>query len=149
MRGTNLHIIAGVVGRDPETRYIESGKAVTTLSVATSERWTDRQTGEIKESTDWHRVVVWGKPAEFAGEHIKKGSKVYIEGKVKTRSYEKDGQKHYTTETHAEKIELLADPKPGEQQGGGKPAAGKPAQGKPAPAPAGGGGFDFEDDILF
>lgn len=148
MRGINKHIIVGVVGRDPETKYIGE-KAMTQLSIATSERWTDRQTGEVKEQTDWHRVVVWGKPAEFAGEHIKKGARVYVEGKVRTRSYEKDGVKHYTTETIADVVELVAGPsKSGDEQQ--RPAQ---QQRRPAPAPASGGGGpsvgDDFDDIPF
>lgn len=97
-RGVNKVILVGTCGQDPETRYLPSGNAVTKLSLATSEQWTDKQTGQKVDKTEWHRVALFGKVAEIAGEYLRKGSQVYIEGKLKTREWEKDGIKRYTTE---------------------------------------------------
>ncbi len=97
-RGVNKVILVGTCGQDPETRYLPSGNAVTNLSLATSEQWTDKQTGQKVEKTEWHRVALFGKVAEIAGEYLRKGSQVYIEGKLQTREWEKDGVKRYTTE---------------------------------------------------
>lgn len=97
-RGINKATLIGTCGQDPETRYLPNGTAVTNLSLATSEQWTDKQTGQKVEKTEWHRVVLFGKVAEIAGEYLKKGSQVYIEGKMQTREWEKDGIKRYTTE---------------------------------------------------
>ena len=102
----NKAIIIGNLGRDPETRFAESGTTITNISVATSERWT--KDGEDQEKTEWHRVVFFNKLAEIAGDYLKKGSKVYIEGKLQTRSYEKDGQKHYSTEIVAREMQILS-----------------------------------------
>lgn len=97
-RGVNKAILVGTCGQDPETRYLPNGNAVTNLSLATSEQWTDKQTGQKVEKTEWHRVSLFGKVAEIAGEYLRKGSQVYIEGKLQTREWEKDGIKRYTTE---------------------------------------------------
>ena len=97
-RGVNKVILVGTCGQDPETRYLPSGNAVTNLSLATSEQWTDKQTGQKVEKTEWHRVSLFGKVAEIAGEYLRKGSQVYIEGKLQTREWEKDGIKRATTE---------------------------------------------------
>ncbi len=98
-RGVNKVIIVGYLGQEPEIRYLPNGGAVATLSVATSESWTDKSTGEMKEKTEWHRVVVFGKLAEIAGEHLKKGSQVYLEGQLQTRKWDDDnGVTHYVTE---------------------------------------------------
>ena len=97
-RGVNKVILVGTCGQDPETRYLPNGNAVTNLSLATSEQWTDKQTGQKVEKTEWHRVSMFGKVAEIAGEYLRKGSQVYIEGKLQTREWEKDGIKRYTTE---------------------------------------------------
>ena len=97
-RGVNKVILVGTCGQDPETRYMPNGNAVTNLSLATSEQWTDKQTGQKVEKTEWHRVSLFGKVAEIAGEYLRKGSQVYIEGKLQTREWEKDGIKRYTTE---------------------------------------------------
>ena len=97
-RGVNKVIIVGTCGQDPETRYMPNGNAVTNLSLATSEQWTDKQTGQKVEKTEWHLVSLFGKVAEIAGEYLRKGSQVYIEGKLQTREWEKDGIKRYTTE---------------------------------------------------
>jgi single-strand DNA-binding protein len=98
MRGVNKVILVGTCGQDPEVRYMPNGNAVTNLSLATSEQWTDKQTGQKVEKTEWHRVSLFGKVAEIAGEYLRKGSQVYIEGKLQTREWEKDGIKRYTTE---------------------------------------------------
>jgi len=97
-RGVNKVILVGTCGQDPEVRYMPNGNAVTNLSLATSEQWTDKQTGQKVEKTEWHRVSLFGKVAEIAGEYLRKGSQVYIEGKLQTREWEKDGVKRYTTE---------------------------------------------------
>lgn len=97
-RGVNKVILVGTCGQDPETRYLPNGNAVTNLSLATSEQWTDKQTGQKVEKTEWHRVSLFGKVAEIAGEYLRKGSQIYIEGKLQTREWEKDGVKRYTTE---------------------------------------------------
>jgi len=97
-RGVNKVILVGNVGGDPETRYMPNGNAVTNITLATSDSWKDKQTGQQQERTEWHRVVLFGKVAEIAGEYLKKGSQVYIEGRLQTREWEKDGVKRYTTE---------------------------------------------------
>ncbi|POG01265.1 single-stranded DNA-binding protein [Pseudomonas putida] len=102
MRGVNKVILVGTCGQDPEVRYLPNGNAVTSLSLATSEAWTDKQTGQKVEKTEWHRVVLFGKVAEIAGEYLRKGSQCYIEGKLKTREWEKDGIKRYSTEVHVD-----------------------------------------------
>lgn len=99
-RGVNKVILVGKLGNDPEIRYMNNGGAVANFSVATSESWRDKSTGENKEVTEWHRVVIFGKLAEIAGEYLKKGSQVYLEGQLKTRKWEKDGVERYTTEVH-------------------------------------------------
>ncbi|WP_122558469.1 single-stranded DNA-binding protein [Pseudomonas viridiflava] len=97
-RGVNKVILVGTCGQDPECRYLPNGNAVTKVSLATSEQWTDKQTGQKVAKTEWHRVSLFGKVAEIAGEYLRKGSQVYIEGKLQTREWEKDGIKRYTTE---------------------------------------------------
>ncbi len=106
-RGVNKVILIGNLGRDPETRMMPSGGAVTNASLATSKQWRDRDSGENKEQTEWHRVVFFNRLAEIAGEYLKKGSKVYVEGELRTRNWEKDGQKHYTTEIVANEMQML------------------------------------------
>ena len=99
MAGVNKVTILGNLGQDPEVKFMPSGEAVANISIATSESWKDKQTGEQKEKTEWHRVVMFGKLAEIAGEHLKKGSKVYVEGKLQTRKWvNQQGQDQYTTE---------------------------------------------------
>lgn len=97
-RGVNKVILVGTLGQDPEVRYMPNGNAVCSLSMATSEQWTDKQSGQRVERTEWHRVSLFGKVAEIAGEYLRKGSQAYIEGKLQTREWEKDGIKRYTTE---------------------------------------------------
>ncbi|KAB0546551.1 single-stranded DNA-binding protein [Pseudomonas argentinensis] len=130
-RGVNKVILVGTCGQDPETRYLPSGNAVTNLSLATSEQWTDKQTGQRVEKTEWHRVSLFGKVAEIAGEYLRKGSQVYIEGKLQTREWEKDGVKRYTTEIIVDMggtMQLLGGRPDG--AGGGDSA---PRQSRPAP----------------
>ncbi len=137
MRGVNKAIIVGHLGKDPEVRHMPNGKAVANFSIATSEQWKDKQTGERKEATEWHNVVVFDRLAEIAGEYLTKGAAVYIEGKIKTRKWQdKDGRDRYTTEIHANELQML----------GGKPEAARPARepaNKPDTAP------EFDDDIPF
>ena len=150
-RGVNKVILVGTCGQDPETRYLPNGNAVTNLSLATSEQWTDKQTGQKVEKTEWHRVSLFGKVAEIAGEYLRKGSQVYIEGKLQTREWEKDGIKRYTTE-------IVVDMRGAMQLLGGKPeglqarpqqqaqrqAAARPAQQAAGQADA---PPSFDDDI--
>ncbi len=107
MSGVNKIILIGRLGRDPEVRYSQSGRAVVNFSIATSEEWKDKETGEKKERTEWHRVVAFGRLGEICGEYLSKGKQVYIEGRLKTRSWEKDGITRYTTEIVAEKMQFL------------------------------------------
>lgn len=119
-RGVNKVILVGTCGQDPEVRYLPNGNAVTNLSLATSEQWTDKQSGQKVERTEWHRVSLFGKVAEIAGEYLRKGSQCYIEGKLQTREWEKDGIKRYTTEIIVDingTMQLLGG-RPQNQQGG-------------------------------
>lgn len=107
-RGVNKVILIGNCGQDPETKYLPSGNAVTNLSVATSESWKDKQSGQPQERTEWHRVVFFNRLAEIAGEYLKKGSKVYVEGSLRTRKWQgKDGADRYTTEIVASEMQML------------------------------------------
>ena len=120
-RGINKVILVGAVGQDPDVRYMPNGQAVTNISLATSEQWTDKQTGQKVERTEWHRVSMFGKVAEIAGEYLRKGSQVYIEGKLQTREWEKDGIKRYTTEIIVDMqgtMQLLGGRPQNQQQGG-------------------------------
>lgn len=117
-RGINKVILVGNLGQDPETRYMPSGNAVTNISIATSESWKDKQTGEQQERTEWHRVAFFNRLAEIAGEYLKKGSKVYVEGSLRTRKWQgQDGQDRYTTEVIATEMQMLDSR--GEMGGGG------------------------------
>ncbi|MGT0031872.1 single-stranded DNA-binding protein [Klebsiella pneumoniae] len=122
-RGVNKVILVGNLGQDPEVRYMPSGGAVANFTLATSESWRDKQTGEMKEQTEWHRVVLFGKLAEVAGEYLRKGSQVYIEGQLRTRKWtDQSGQDKYTTEVVVNvggTMQML-----GGRQGGGAPAGG-------------------------
>tara|TARA_B100001013_G_C24611837_1_gene443521 strand:- start:1316 stop:1756 length:441 start_codon:yes stop_codon:yes gene_type:complete len=105
--GINKVILVGNLGQDPDIKYTAGGAAVTTLSIATSDSWKDKETGEEQQRTEWHRVVLWRRLAEIAGEYLKKGSKVYIEGQLQTRKWEQEGQTRYTTEIVARDIQFL------------------------------------------
>lgn len=145
-RGINKVILIGNLGQDPEVRYMPSGGAVTNITLATSETWRDKQTGEQKERTEWHRVVFMGKLAEVAGEYLKKGSQVYVEGKLQTRKWQdQGGQERYTTEVLVDSFSGVMQMLGGRPQGGagqnmgGQPQAqgnwGQPQQGMPAQQP--------------
>ena len=108
MASVNKTILVGHIGRDPETKYMPSGDAVTNIAIATSEQWKDKVTGEKKEATEWHRVTAFGKLAEIIGKYLSKGSLIYIEGKLKTRKYtDKDGSEKYVTEIIADSMQML------------------------------------------
>jgi len=116
MASLNKVMLIGNLGKDPEVRYTASGQAVTGFSLATSEKFKDKSTGEWTERTEWHKVTMWGKLAELAGEYLAKGKTVYVEGRLQTRKYDKDGVTHYTTEIVADKMEFLSSK--GERSGG-------------------------------
>ena len=147
-RGVNKVIIVGNVGNDPDTKYMPSGSAVTNLSVATNESWKDKQTGEQKDRTEWHRVAMFGRLAEIAAEYLRKGSQVYIEGKLRTRKWQdQSGNDRYSTEIIADEMQML-----GGRSSGGAPAMGGGSGAPPPSAPPpqqSGGGNDFDDDIPF
>jgi single-strand DNA-binding protein len=147
-KGVNKVIVLGNIGKDPETRYTAAGTAITSLSVATSEAWNDKTTGEKQERTEWHRVKLFGKLAEIAGEYLKKGRQVYIEGSLRTDKYtDKDGVERYSTDIIASEMQMLG----GNADGGGKPSQ-APRQERTAPqrsqADASYGDMS-EDDIPF
>src|SRR5688572_21032685 len=150
MASVNKVIIVGNLGADPETRFLPSGEAVCNLRVATTDRWKDKTSGEMKEATEWHRVAFFGRLAEVAGEYLKKGSQVYVEGSLRTRKWQdKDGQDRYSTEIRGDVMQML-----GRREGGGEPrepameAKGAEAKG-PAPKKPAGKFDDLEDDIPF
>jgi single-strand DNA-binding protein len=118
-RGINKVILVGNLGADPETRYTAGGAAITNLRLATSESWRDKQSGEMQDRTEWHRVVLFGKLAEIAGEYLKKGRQVYIEGSLRTSEYEKDGVKRYSTDIVANEMQMLGGGAEGAGAGGG------------------------------
>lgn len=145
MKGINKAILVGNLGNDPEVRATNSGQKVVTISVATSESWKDKQTGQPQQRTEWHRVVFYGKLADIAEQYLKKGSKVYIEGQIKTHKWQgNDGRDNYTTQIHAKDMQMLDSR--GESQSGSyqqQPAPQQASQQQP-------GGFDdFDDDIPF
>ena len=154
-RGVNKVILVGNLGKDPETRYMPSGSAVTNLTLATSESWKDKQTGENQERTEWHKVAMFCKLAEIAAEYLRKGSQVYIEGKLRTRKWQdKEGKDRWTTEIVADEMNMLGG------KGGGA-SAGASAPGSAAASGSGSGSGraavndsgappgDFDDDIPF
>ena len=158
MASVNKVILIGNLGRDPETRYTADGAAITNITIATSDRWKDKASGEMKESTEWHKVAFFGRLAEIAGEYLKKGRPVYVEGRLRTRKWQdKEGQDRYTTEIVAENMQMLGSR---EGMGGGgadfdggsdepraparAPASKPAAAAKPASSMA-----DMDDDIPF
>lgn len=165
-RGVNKVILVGNLGKDPEVRYMSSGAAVTNVTIATSESWKDKQSGEQQERTEWHNVVFFNRLAEIAGEYLKKGGKVYVEGSLRTRKWQdKNGQDRYTTEIVANEMQMLdsrgaggggAGYSGGSGYSGGQqqqrdnaiPGPSSPAQTSSAP-PAAGSFDDFDDDIPF
>ncbi len=145
-RGINKVILVGNLGADPETRYMPSGSAVTNLSVATSESWKDKQTGEQKERTEWHKVAMFNRLAEIAAEYLRKGSQVYIEGKLRTRKWQdRDGNDRWTTEVIADEMQMLG----GRGGGGGSAPMSSGQDSGPPSAPPQTGPDDFDDDIPF
>jgi single-strand DNA-binding protein len=111
MASVNKVILIGNLGRDPEVRYTTSGTPVANFTMATTDRWSDPASGERKERTEWHRVVVWAKQAEIAGEYLRKGRQVYVEGSLQTREWtDRDGNKRYTTEVRAQRFQMLGKP---------------------------------------
>ncbi len=154
-RGINKVILVGNLGRDPEVRYTPSGTAVANVTIATGESWKDRNTGEQQERTEWHRVVFFSRLAEIVEQYLKKGAKVYVEGRLQTRSWEQDGVKRYTTEIIANEMQML-DSRGGAGDGGGAfeprqpvPKGDSPQQEKPAAAQSGSSNFDnFDDDEI-
>jgi len=136
-RGVNKVILIGNCGNDPETRYMPNGGAVTNLNIATSESWKDKQTGQQQERTEWHRCVFYQRLAEIAGEYLKKGSKVYVEGSLRTRKWQQDGQDRYTTEIIVSEMQMLDGRGEGAQTGGGDQPQRAPRQF--GSAPSGGG----------
>lgn len=160
MASVNKVILVGHLGKDPETRYMPNGDAITNATLATSESWKDKQTGEKKEQTEWHRLVFYRKLAEIAGQYLRKGSLIYIEGSLKTRKWQdKDGQDRYTTEITVNEMTMLG----GRGDAGGGQSSGEPQQRQQQQRPQGNGGGqqqrqnapqsrgfdDFEDDIPF
>ncbi len=152
-RGINKVILVGNLGQDPETRYMPSGGAVTNFTLATNESWKDKQTGEQKERTEWHKVAMFNRLAEVAAEYLRKGSQVYVEGKLRTRKWQdRDGNDRYTTEVIADEMQMLGgrggsfDPGgSGGGSGGGSEGSRGTSGGPPNPPPA----DDFDDDIPF
>ena len=154
MASVNKVILIGNLGKDPETRYMPSGEALTSFSIATSETWKDKTSGEKKEATEWHRISTFGKLAEICGEYLRKGSQVYIEGSLRTRKWQdKEGQDRYSTEIVADRMQLLGGRGSGGEGGGGGGMREAPSGGGGGKAPAkkgGGGSFDdMDDDIPF
>ena len=166
-RGVNKVILVGNLGQDPEVRYMPSGGAVANITLATSESWRDKATGEMKEQTEWHRVVLFGKLAEVAGEYLRKGSQVYIEGQLRTRKWtDQSGAEKYTTEVVVNvggTMQMLGGRQGGQQQQGGwgqpqQPQGGnqfsggaqsRPQQQPSAPGQSNEPPMDFDDDIPF
>ena len=155
-RGVNKVILIGNLGRDPEVRYSPNGQAIANVTMATSESWKDKTSGEKQERTEWHRVVFFGRLAEIAGEYLKKGAQIFIEGRLQTRKWQdKDGQDRYTTEIVANEMQML-----GSRSGAGMPSdnynqdvppeSGAAGRGRQAESKSmAGAGADFDDDIPF
>lgn len=136
MSGVNKVIIIGNVGQDPETKYTQSGTAIASLSIATSESWKDKNTGQQREETEWHRVVFYNRLAEVVGEYVRKGSKIYIEGKLKTRKWQdQSGQDRYTTEIVASQMQMLDSRSEGARGVADSQPSGNVAGGQRAPMP--------------
>jgi len=160
-RGINKVILVGNLGKDPETRYMPSGSAVTNLTLATSESWKDKQTGDQQERTEWHKIAMFGRLAEIAAEYLRKGSQVYIEGKLRTRKWQdKEGKDRWTTEIVADEMQMLgsrggasagAAPMGGEggNESRGENRSGGAGGGRAAVNDSGGPPGDFDDDIPF
>ena len=154
-RGVNKVILVGTLGKDPETRYMPSGGAVTNIRIATNEQWKDKQTGEQQERTEWHSIAMFGRLAEIAAEYLRKGQQVYIEGKLRTRKWQdKEGKDRYTTEIIADEMQMLGGKGGGAAAGAGAAASaaasgGSSGGGRAAVNDSGGPPGDFDDDIPF
>jgi single-strand DNA-binding protein len=150
-RGINKVIIVGNLGQDPDTRYMPSGSAVTNITVATNESWKDKKTGEQQDRTEWHKVAFFGRLAEIAAEYLRKGSQVYVEGKLRTRKWQdKQGNDRYTTEIVADEMQMLggrggSGGAPMQDSGGSQSAS----QSAPPSPPPQGSADEFDDDIPF
>ncbi len=138
----NKAILVGRLGGDPEVRYTPSGTAVANFTVATSERWKDKSSGEMQERTEWHRIVAWNRLGEICGEYLSKGRQVYIEGRIQTRSWEKDGVTRYTTEIIATEMKMLGSKGSGDSSGPSAPSEPQEYSGPPLPE-------GKDDDIPF
>jgi single-strand DNA-binding protein len=154
-RGVNKAILVGNLGSDPETRYTAGGSAVTNVSLATTDSWKDKQSGEQQEKTEWHKVVFFGRLAEIAAEYLRKGSQIYVEGRIQTRKWQgKDGQDRWTTEIVGNEMQMLGSRGGGGGQGQSTPSnvdssqSGGRASESPSPQKAT-AGEDFDDDIPF
>lgn len=146
-RGVNKAIILGSLGQDPDIRYTAGGAAVANISIATNEQWKDRESGEMQERTEWHRVVFFGRLAEIVGEYLRKGSQVYVEGRIQTRKWQdKEGNDRYTTEIVANEMQML-----GNKSGGTTASFDQSPQQQPSPATSSAkdSNDDFDDDIPF
>ena len=151
-RGINKVILVGNLGADPETRYMPSGKPVTNIRIATSEGWTDKQTGDKQERTEWHAVVLFEKLAEISAEYLRKGSQVYIEGSLRTRKWQdKEGKDRYTTEIVAREMQMLGGRSGGAGEGGERrtPSSSSSASSSSSSAPPPAETGEFDDDIPF
>lgn len=159
MASVNKVILVGNLGRDPEVRYSAEGSAICNISIATTSNWKDKSSGERREETEWHRVVMYNRLAEIAGEYLRKGRPIYVEGRLRTRKWQnKEGQDQYTTEIIADQMQMLGGRDGmgdggavGGQEGSPRPAAARPQAQRPA-APAAGGSAnlgDLDDDIPF
>ena len=147
MASINKVIIVGNLGRDPENRYLPSGEQVTSIAVATTDRWRDKASGEQKEQTEWHRISFFGKLAEIAGQYLKKGSQVYIEGRLRTRKYtDKEGIDRYATEIIADTMQMLGSRQDGQESTGRNKYAEQTGRDAPSQRPA---MSDMDDEIPF
>lgn len=144
MASVNKVIIVGNLGRDPEIKVFPSGDQVANVTIATTDKWKDKQSGEMKEATEWHRVVFNGRLAEIAGQYLRKGSQVYVEGSLRTRKWtDQSGVEKYSTEIRADHMQML-----GSKSGGSDAPAPTPQRQAPPPAPPAGSGFDDMDDSI-
>jgi single-strand DNA-binding protein len=147
-RGINKVILIGNIGQDPESRAMPSGRPVVNLRLATSESWRDKQTGEQKEQTEWHTVVMFDRLAEIAAEYLRKGSQVYVEGRLRTRKWQdKEGKERYSTEIVANEMQMLGGR--GDRSSGPAPASAPAPRSRVAESPAAGAAEEFDDDIPF
>lgn len=153
MASVNKVIIVGNLGRDPEMKYLPSGDAICSITVATTDTWKDKASGEKKEQTEWHRITFFGKLAEVVGQYVKKGSAIYVEGSLRTRKYtDKDGVEKYATDIKADNMQMLGGRQGGDDAGGGArpaPARSGPGQASHQGHPAQNNFADMDDDIPF